>query len=107
MPPRAVETSSIHSSSTLEKTSIVRPASCKLQSSAFLRHLKAGPDLAGPKRGLSMAYVLYRDHTIVSSGLYDDVSGQWKLTACISWKAAGIDYSMKWIDRKLSSSVLP
>ena len=78
-----------------------------------------------------MAYVHYRDHTIVSSGLYDDVSGHWKLTACISWQAtgidyiqflknspetfsrfedaesAGIDYSMKWIDRKLCSSVLP
>jgi hypothetical protein len=32
-----------------------------------------------------MAYVIYRDHTIVSSAVYDQVSGKWKLTACITW----------------------
>jgi hypothetical protein len=76
-----------------------------------------------------MAYVLYRDHTIVSSAVYDDVSGKWKLAACVSWQAsgdrvhflknspemfsrvedaeiAGIEYSKNWIDRRLSSPVL-
>ena len=83
-----------------------------------------------PEQGRRMAYVLYRDHTIVSSALYDDVSGEWKLNACVSWQAsgdriqflknpllkfarfeeaeiAGIEYSKTWIDKKLSSSVLP
>ena len=36
-----------------------------------------------------MAYILYREHTIVSSGSYDDVSGKWKITACVSWQANG------------------
>jgi hypothetical protein len=77
-----------------------------------------------------VAYILYRDHTIVSSAVYDDVSGKWKLHACVSWQAkgdqiqflknsletfahfeeaevAGIEYSKNWIDNKLSSSDLP
>jgi hypothetical protein len=33
-----------------------------------------------------VAYLLYQDHTIVSSAVYDDVSGKWKLTACVSWQ---------------------
>ena len=36
-----------------------------------------------------MAYLLYRDHTIVSSAVYDDVSGNWKLNTCVSWQANG------------------
>lgn len=72
-----------------------------------------------------MAYILYRNHTIVSSADYDDVTGNWKLTACISWQSsgdrlqflknspgifscpadadmAGIEYSKKWVDKKLA-----
>ena len=72
-----------------------------------------------------MAYILYRDHTIVSSADYDDVTGNWKLTACVSWQSngdqiqflknspaifscpddaekAGIEYSKKWVDKKLA-----
>jgi hypothetical protein len=76
-----------------------------------------------------VAYLLYREHTIVSSAFYDDVSGKWQLTACVSWQAngdqiqflknslktfphfeeaevAGIAYSKCWVDIKLSSSGL-
>jgi hypothetical protein len=35
-----------------------------------------------------VAYLLYRDHTIVSSAVYDDVSGKWKITARVSWEPA-------------------
>jgi hypothetical protein len=74
-----------------------------------------------------VAYILYREHTIVSSAIYDDVSGKWTLTACVSWQvshnddrfrflknpeeifcsseeaeAAGIDYAKQWVDKKLS-----
>jgi hypothetical protein len=45
-----------------------------------------GPD---PTKGISVAYILYREHTIVSSAIYDDVSGKWQLTACVSWQANG------------------
>jgi hypothetical protein len=77
----------------------------------------------------SVAYIVYRDHTIVSSAVYDDLSGTWKLNACVSWQetgdqiqflkdslqtfarfeeaeVAGIEYSKSWIDNKLSSSGL-
>ena len=36
-----------------------------------------------------MAYVIYQNHTIVSSAVYDQVSGKWKLTACITWDEGG------------------
>jgi hypothetical protein len=36
-----------------------------------------------------MAYLIYHDHTIVSSAVYDEVSGKWKLTAKVSWKEDG------------------
>lgn len=36
-----------------------------------------------------MAYVLYQDHTIVSSAVYDQVSGKWKLSAYVSWDESG------------------
>jgi hypothetical protein len=85
---------------------------------------------AGPQRVSSVAYIVYRDHTIVSSAVYDDVSGNWKLNACVSWQekgdqiqflknslqtfarfeeaeVAGIEYSKSWIDTKLTSSDLP
>jgi hypothetical protein len=78
---------------------------------------------------ISMAYVLYRDHTIVSTAVYDVETGKWKLSACISWQAsgdhiyflrdspeefsrveeaeiAGLEHSKTWVDKKLSSSVL-
>ena len=78
----------------------------------------------------SVAYIVYRDHTIVSSAVYDDVSGNWRLNACVSWQekgdqiqflkdslqtfarfeeaeVAGIEYSKSWIDNKLTSSDLP
>ena len=32
---------------------------------------------------------VYRDHTIVSSAVYDDISGEWKLNACVSWQGSG------------------
>ena len=77
----------------------------------------------------SMAYVLYRDHTIISTAVYDAETGRWKLTACISWQAsgdhffflrdcperfsrvdeaevAGLEHSKSWVDRKLVSSDL-
>ena len=78
-----------------------------------------------------MSYILYREHTIVSSGSYDDVSGKWKITACVSWQAngggdhfqflrnlpetflrfedaetAGIEYSKDWVDNKLKKNTL-
>ena len=66
----------------------------------------------------------------MSSAVYDDVNGGWKLNACVSWQAkgdqihflknsletfahseqaemAGIEYSKSWIDNKLSSPGLP
>jgi hypothetical protein len=36
-----------------------------------------------------MASVIYQGHTIVSSAVYDQVSGKWKLTACITWDESG------------------
>jgi hypothetical protein len=36
-----------------------------------------------------MAYVIYQDHTIVSSAVYDQVSGKWKVTARIMWDESG------------------
>jgi uncharacterized protein (DUF2147 family) len=33
-----------------------------------------------------MAYVPYRNYTIVSSAVYDKVSGKWKAAAAISWQ---------------------
>jgi hypothetical protein len=86
-----------------------------------------GPDRPGtPKGGISMAHILYRGHTIISSAFYDDVSGQWKLNACISWQGndtdriqflknspevffrfedtegAGVEYSKDWVDNKVN-----
>ena len=77
-----------------------------------------------------MAYLLYRDHTIVSSGVYDDVSGKWKLTACVSWQEngnedrfhfiknstelfsrfedaekAGLETGKRWVERKAKQNV--
>ena len=76
-----------------------------------------------------MAYVLYRDHTIVSTAVYDVETGKWELSACISWQAsgdhffflrdcperfsrveeaemAGLEHSKSWVDRKLVSADL-
>jgi hypothetical protein len=98
--------------------------------SASLRHLNLAGSQAGPERVSSVAYIVYRDHTIVSSAVYDDVSGNWRLNACVSWQekgdqiqflkdslqtfarfeeaeVAGIEYSKSWIDNKLTSSDLP
>jgi hypothetical protein len=36
-----------------------------------------------------MAFMIYRDHTIVSSAVYDQVSGKWRLTAYITWDESG------------------
>jgi hypothetical protein len=36
-----------------------------------------------------MAYVIYQDHTIVSSAVYDQVSGQWMLDAYITYDENG------------------
>jgi hypothetical protein len=36
-----------------------------------------------------MADLVYRDHTIVSSAVYDDIGGKWKLTAYVSWAVDG------------------
>jgi hypothetical protein len=44
-----------------------------------------------------VAYLLYRDHTIVSSAVYDDVSGKWKITACVSWEASGNEDRFKFL----------
>ena len=32
-----------------------------------------------------MANLIYHDHTIVSSAVYDEITGKWKLTAYVSW----------------------
>lgn len=70
-----------------------------------------------------MAYVIYRDHTIVSSAVYDQVSGKWMVDACITCddngslpqlyiiqtspqlfsrfedaEAAGMEYAKNWVD---------
>ena len=36
-----------------------------------------------------MTYFIYRDHTIVSSAVYDVVSGKWKLAASVSSQESG------------------
>jgi hypothetical protein len=36
-----------------------------------------------------MADVIYQDHTIESSAVYDQVSGRWKATAYITWDGSG------------------
>lgn len=36
-----------------------------------------------------MAYVVYREHIIISTARYDDSSGQWKLKACVIWQGNG------------------
>ncbi len=36
-----------------------------------------------------MAEVIYQDHTIESSAVYDQVSGRWKATAYITWDGSG------------------
>jgi len=38
-----------------------------------------------------VAHIHYRGHTIISSAFYDEVSGQWKLNARISWQRRGTD----------------
>jgi hypothetical protein len=78
-----------------------------------------------------VAYILYLEHTIVTSGSYDDVSGKWKISACVSWQGdggsdhfqffrnppdtfsrfqdaevAGIEYSKNWVDKKLNKKTL-
>jgi hypothetical protein len=32
-----------------------------------------------------MANLIYHDHTIVSSAVYDEITGRWKFTAYVSW----------------------
>lgn len=32
-----------------------------------------------------MANLIYHDHTIVSSTVYDEITGKWKLSAYVSW----------------------
>jgi hypothetical protein len=32
-----------------------------------------------------MANLVYHDHTIVSSAVYDEITGKWKLSAYVSW----------------------
>ena len=75
-----------------------------------------------------MAHIHYRGHTIISSAFYDEVSGQWKLNARISWQRSGIDriqflknspeiffrfedaegvgveYAKNWVDNKVNKS---
>lgn len=74
-----------------------------------------------------MANLVYRDHTIVSSAVFDAVSGRWKLTAYVSWavdatpsrrlhfirnmeerfarfedaEMAGIETAKSWVDRSM------
>jgi hypothetical protein len=74
-----------------------------------------------------MANLVYHDHTIVSSAVFDEVSGRWKLTAYVSWaihgtpsrqthfirnmperfsriedaELAGIESAKNWVDRHL------
>ncbi len=36
-----------------------------------------------------MADLLYYDHTIVSSAVFDEVTGKWKSTAYVSWAVDG------------------
>ena len=81
------------------------------------------PNRAGtePERGNPVAYVVYREHIIISTARYDDMSRQWKLKACAIWQgngtervkffdnspeifsrfedaeAAGVEYSKDWV----------
>jgi hypothetical protein len=48
-----------------------------------------------------MAYVIYQDHKIKSSAVYDQVSGRWKATAHITWDGNGSG------TRQYSSSTSP
>ena len=73
-----------------------------------------------------MSNVLYREHTIVSSAVHDDVGGNWKMTAYVSWaedegsrglhffrnnaerfsrsedaEMAGMERAKNWVDRHL------
>ena len=36
-----------------------------------------------------MALMIHQDHTIVSTPVYDENSGQWKFTVSISWRQSG------------------
>jgi len=71
-----------------------------------------------------VAYVVYREHIIISTARYDESSGQWKLKACAIWQGngterveffdnspeifsrfedaeeAGVEYSKNWVDDK-------
>jgi hypothetical protein len=39
-----------------------------------------------------MPYLIYRDHTIISAAVYDDITGKWRLTASVSWSEGGRQY---------------
>jgi len=75
-----------------------------------------------------VAYIHYREHSIVSAAVFDEASGQWKLGARISWQGkhssriqfvndspevfflfrfedaekAGVEYSKNWVDNKVN-----
>ena len=44
-----------------------------------------------------MAYVVYREHIIISTARYDNLSGQWKSNACIIWQGNGTEQT-KFLD---------
>jgi hypothetical protein len=44
-----------------------------------------------------VAYVVYREHIIISTARYDDMSGLWKLKACIIWQGNGTE-RVKFLD---------
>jgi hypothetical protein len=48
--------------------------------------VRAGTRTQGPPL---MADLLYYDHTIVSSAVFDEVTGKWKSTAYVSWAVDG------------------
>lgn len=56
----------------------------------FNRPDPSGPD---PTRGVLMAYVLYRDHTIVPSAVMMIQAENRNLNACVSWQVTGAESS--------------
>jgi hypothetical protein len=44
-----------------------------------------------------VAYIVYREHIIISTARYDNMSGLWKLTACVIGQGNGTE-TVKFFD---------
>ena len=74
-----------------------------------------------------MAQLVYQKHTIVSAAVYDEITGNWRLTAYVAWsegptrrlhfirnmperfyrvedaESAGMEIAKKWVDSHLKA----